>query len=100
LDNAIKYSPGKPQIAVRLFTEGNRAQITVTDRGMGMSKEAQKRIFDKFYRVHSGDRHDIKGHGLGLSYVMEILKLHDGDVQVQSELGKGSQFTLIIPLTQ
>jgi signal transduction histidine kinase len=99
LDNAIKYSPEKPQITVRLYREGNKAHIAVTDRGMGMSKEAQKRIFDRFYRVYSGDRHDIKGHGLGLSYVMEILKLHDGEVQVHSELGKGSQFTLLIPIT-
>ncbi|MFT5832479.1 MAG: two-component system phosphate regulon sensor histidine kinase PhoR [Cognaticolwellia sp.] len=94
LDNANKYTPENPQISVhtRNITEG--VQIMIKDNGLGMSKEQRRKIFDKFYRVPTGNRHDIKGFGLGLSYVKAIVTEHKGDISVQSELGKGSRFIL------
>jgi two-component system phosphate regulon sensor histidine kinase PhoR len=74
--------------------------IQVLDHGVGIAKEDQKHIFDRFYRVHTGNRHDVKGFGLGLSYVKAIALAHQGSVSVKSEPGKGSQFTLHLPLRQ
>ena len=68
------------------------------DQGVGMSKNAQKRIFDKFYREHTGDLHDVKGHGLGLAYVQQIVEDHNAQVYVESEKGKGSTFIIKMPL--
>jgi two-component system phosphate regulon sensor histidine kinase PhoR len=75
-------------------------EITVTDHGMGISKEARKHIFDKFYRVHTGNIHDVKGFGLGLSYVKAIVVAHKGLVDVKSEPGRGSSFSLTLPRRQ
>ena len=94
LDNANKYSPEVPEIFVYTKNTKNGVSISVQDKGMGMTREARKHIFDKFYRVPTGNRHDIKGFGLGLSYVKSIMVAHKGDVSVKSELGKGSRFTL------
>jgi len=98
LDNAIKYSDKIPEIT--LFTENisNAILIHITDNGIGMSKSAQKHIFDKFYRETTGNIHNIKGHGLGLSYVKKIVELHQGKVTVVSEKGKGSTFTIKLPV--
>ncbi|MFC6877958.1 sensor histidine kinase [Flavobacterium myungsuense] len=98
LDNAIKYSPDVPKIDV--YTENLRdfVIIKIKDQGAGMSKVAQKRIFEKFYREHTGDLHNVKGHGLGLAYVKRIVEDHNGEIFVESEKGKGSTFIIKIPL--
>ncbi|HQA74295.1 MAG: HAMP domain-containing sensor histidine kinase [Flavobacterium sp.] len=98
LDNAIKYSSNIPMIEV--FTENVKEFIIikVKDNGIGMSKVAQKRIFEKFYREHTGDVHNVKGHGLGLAYVKRIVEDHNGEVYVESEKGKGSTFIIKLPL--
>ena len=98
LDNAIKYSPSVPIIDV--FTENIKdfIVIKIQDQGAGMSKVAQKRVFEKFYREHTGDLHNVKGHGLGLSYVKQIVEDHNGQIFVESEKGKGSTFIIKLPL--
>jgi len=98
LENAIKYSPNIPEIEI--FTENVKdvILIKVRDHGLGMSKIAQKRVFEKFYREHTGDLHNVKGHGLGLAYVKRIVEDHNGQVYVESEKGKGSTFIIKIPL--
>ena len=98
LDNAIKYSPNIPQIDI--FTENVKdfVIIKIRDQGTGMNKVAQKRIFEKFYREHTGDLHNVKGHGLGLAYVKKIIEDHNGQIFVESEKGKGSTFIIKIPL--
>ncbi|MCP4441548.1 MAG: HAMP domain-containing histidine kinase [Aureispira sp.] len=97
LDNANKYSPQKPTIVIRARNIATGVQIMIEDNGLGISKEARKHIFDKFYRVPTGNIHDIKGFGLGLSYVKEIVTAHAGDIDVKSEVGKGSTFILSFP---
>ena len=97
LDNANKYSPEKPDITISTRDVPMGIEITVTDKGIGISKEARKHIFDKFYRVHTGNIHDVKGFGLGLSYVKAIMTAHKGLVDVKSEPGKGSSFSLTFP---
>jgi two-component system, OmpR family, phosphate regulon sensor histidine kinase PhoR len=98
LENAIKYSPEIPEIEI--FTENIKDMILikVKDYGLGMSKVAQKRVFEKFYREHTGDLHNVKGHGLGLAYVKRIVEDHNGQVFVESEKGKGSTFIIKLPL--
>ncbi len=98
LDNAIKYSDNAPEIDIYTENVGNNILIKVKDKGIGMSKNVQKRVFDKFYREHSGNIHKVKGHGLGLSYVKSITQEHRGSVHVESEKGKGSTFIIKIPL--
>ena len=100
LDNANKYSPSNPKIRVAVKEQGSDVQITFQDQGIGMSRDAVKKIFDKFYRVPTGNVHDVKGFGLGLSYVKTMLEAHQGTIQVQSELGKGSTFTINLPKKQ
>ncbi len=97
LDNANKYSPEQPEITIRTRDASSGIKIMIEDKGLGITKEARKHIFDKFYRVPTGDVHDIKGFGLGLSYVKAILTAHAGQIDVKSELGKGSTFILIFP---
>jgi two-component system phosphate regulon sensor histidine kinase PhoR len=100
LDNAVKYSPEAPQIILTTQNTHEGILITVSDQGQGMTKEAQAKIFDKFYRVPTGNVHNVKGFGLGLSYVKTIVQAHHGRVSVQSEVGKGSTFTVFLPFEQ
>jgi signal transduction histidine kinase len=98
LDNAIKYSPETPKIEVFTENVGTNIILKIKDQGSGMSKAAQKRVFEKFYREHTGNIHNVKGHGLGLAYVKRILDDHQGHISVESEKGKGSTFILSLPL--
>ena len=101
IDNAIKYSHGEAEVAIhcrKVTVEGQNEQteISVSDHGIGIAPEKQKHIFDKFYRVPTGNLHDVKGYGLGLFYVKTMIEKHGGSVSVKSELGKGSTFTIRI----
>jgi two-component system phosphate regulon sensor histidine kinase PhoR len=98
LENAIKYSPEIPIIDVYLENLKDFVVIKIKDNGIGMSKIAQKRVFEKFYREHTGDLHNVKGHGLGLAYVKKIIDDHNGQIFVESEKGKGSTFIIKLPL--
>lgn len=97
LDNANKYSPDAPAILVQTAMISNGLHISVEDQGVGMSREAQKRVFEKFYRVPTGNVHNVKGFGLGLSYVKTMTEAHGGSVHLRSELGRGSKFTIWLP---
>ena len=98
LDNAVKYSPEEPKIKVYTENVGNSIILKIKDKGSGMTKAAQKKVFEKFYREHTGDIHNIKGHGLGLAYVKRIVEDHHGLITVESEKGKGSTFIIKLPL--
>ncbi len=100
LDNANKYSPEYPEITVRTQNVTEGIQVIISDKGIGMTKEQRKHIFDKFYRATSGNLHDVKGFGLGLSYVKAMITAHKGTIDVKSEPGKGSTFTLYFPYKQ
>ena len=98
LDNAIKYSPETPKIEVYTESIGTNILLKIKDYGGGMSKAAAKMVFEKFYREHTGNIHNVKGHGLGLAYVKRIVEDHQGYVSVESEKEKGSTFTIKLPL--
>ena len=98
LDNAIKYSEEAPKIDVFTERAKNYIIIKVQDQGTGMSKGVVKKVFEKFYREHTGDIHNVKGHGLGLAYVKKIVEDHQGEVYAESEKGKGSTFYIKLPL--
>lgn len=99
LDNAVKYSLEKPVVKVVTANRNGKLLISVSDKGMGISTEDQKRIFEQFYRVHTGNVHDVKGFGLGLYYVKRMVELHQGRVSVESRKGEGTTFTIELPLT-
>ena len=98
IDNAIKYSGNNVDITVATQCVGTRLRLSVADRGIGISKEDQRHIFEKFYRVSTGDVHNVKGFGIGLNYVQQVVALHEGTITVESEPGKGSTFIVELPL--
>jgi two-component system phosphate regulon sensor histidine kinase PhoR len=100
LDNAVKYSKENPLIKLTSFNAGNQFKIKIEDNGIGMNKETVQRIFEKFYRAHTGNIHNVKGFGLGLSYVKTMVNAHHGTIKAESTLGKGSCFTISIPLAK
>ena len=97
IDNALKYSLENPKIDIKTTDEGGNFVFTITDQGIGISKENQKKIFEKLYRVPTGNVHNVKGFGLGLSYVMGVITKHRGTIQVNSEIKKGTQFIVKLP---
>ncbi|GAB3167218.1 hypothetical protein GCM10027291_14000 [Telluribacter humicola] len=97
LDNALKYSEGTPNITVKLGATDESIKLEVMDKGIGIPEEYRHKIFDKFFRVPSGNIHNVKGYGLGLSYVASVVKAHGGRIDVESEPGQGSRFTLLLP---
>jgi two-component system phosphate regulon sensor histidine kinase PhoR len=100
IDNAVKYSPSNPQVEIMARTQDQGISIQVKDHGMGMPKEALSNIFDAFYRVPTGNVHNVKGFGLGLSYVKKIVEAHGGKVHVKSKLGEGSTFEIYLPYVE
>ncbi|MBL7753955.1 MAG: HAMP domain-containing histidine kinase [Chitinophagaceae bacterium] len=100
IDNAIKYSKDNPLIRVSTLNNGNQIQIRIQDNGIGMDKDTQGHIFEKFFRAHTGNIHNVKGFGLGLTYVKNIVEAHRGKIEVQSEPGVGSTFTLFFQTTR
>ena len=100
LDNALKYSPTSPRIQVHLTAEADQIILHIQDEGIGIAATHQDKIFDKFFRVPQGDQHDVKGYGLGLSYVKAMMDAHDATIAVKSEIGKGGSFILKFPRKQ
>jgi len=100
LDNAIKYTTEKPEIYIETVNQNGDLVVSVRDNGIGISKANQRRVFDKFFRVPTGNVHSVKGFGLGLSYVKKIIEEHEGKIIVESELGSGTTFKLNFPLNK
>jgi signal transduction histidine kinase len=103
LDNAVKYMDEEREPMLEITTKdiaGNMLEIRVKDNGIGIKKDDLKRIFDKFFRVSTGNRHDVKGFGLGLAYVKKMITLFGGNISVESEFGKGSTFVITLPLIE
>ena len=100
MDNAVKYrKPDEPiDIYIKTWNEKDRLCFSIRDTGLGIKKENVKKIFEKFYRVHTGNVHDVKGFGLGLAYVKKIINLHEGEIKCESELGKGTTFSISLPI--
>ena len=99
IDNAIKYSIDAPEISVKLGQGLGEFKIMVKDRGIGMNEDTKRQVFDRFYRATKGNIHDVKGHGLGLSFVKDIIEKHGGTIQVDSAPNAGTTFTLVLPKT-
>ncbi len=100
MDNAVKYrKQDQPlDIYIRTWNDNDRLYLSIRDTGQGIKKENLRKIFDKFYRVHTGNKHDVKGFGLGLAYVKKIVDLHQGEIKAESEVGKGTKFTVSLPV--
>jgi two-component system phosphate regulon sensor histidine kinase PhoR len=97
MDNAIKYSNEEPVILIQTFSNDKQVILTVSDNGIGIEHEYQEKVFEKFFRVPTGDVHDVKGFGLGLTYIKGIIELHGGTIELQSDKGKGTAFIIRIP---
>jgi two-component system phosphate regulon sensor histidine kinase PhoR len=102
VDNAVKYAKENIPPFIRLFTQSNGKHFTlkIEDNGIGMNRDTVKRVFERFYRAHTGNVHNVKGFGLGLSYVKTMVEAHDGDIKAESVPGKGSTFTVDLPLAK
>jgi two-component system phosphate regulon sensor histidine kinase PhoR len=99
-DNALKYSKENLLIKVHTINSGEKVKIKIEDNGIGMTKETLSKIFEKFYRAHTGNIHDVKGFGLGLSYVRTMVEAHGGSIKAESSFGKGASFTISLPLAK
>jgi two-component system phosphate regulon sensor histidine kinase PhoR len=97
LDNALKYSVYKPLIKISSFNTSDGISISISDNGIGIDKHQQKKIFDTFYRVPTGNIQDVRGYGIGLSYVKKLVEAHGGTITVESKLNKGTTFNLYLP---
>ena len=97
IDNAIKYCQEVPSVAVSAYLKGTEVWIDIKDNGIGINKEDMDNLFQKFYRVSTGNLHDVKGFGLGLFYVQNICEAHGWKINVESKIGEGSTFRLKIP---
>ena len=100
MDNAVKYHKQEEplDIYIRTWNDEQKLYLSIRDTGQGIKKENLKKIFDKFYRVHTGNKHDVKGFGLGLAYVKKVIDLHQGEIKAESEVGKGTKFTISLPI--
>jgi two-component system phosphate regulon sensor histidine kinase PhoR len=99
-DNALKYSKENLLIKVSTINGGDKVKIKIEDNGIGMTKETLSKIFEKFYRAHTGNIHDVKGFGLGLSYVKTMVEAHGGTIKAESSFGKGTSFLITLPLSK
>jgi two-component system phosphate regulon sensor histidine kinase PhoR len=97
IDNVIKYAKEKPDLFIQTKNVGDNLWIEITDKGIGIEKEYQQQVFEKYFRVPTGDVHDVKGFGLGLAYTKKIIELHKGTIALQSEKDFGTTFTIILP---
>jgi len=97
LDNACKYSNGDMQISINMYNQNGDIHVEIIDNGMGISAKNQKYVFEKYYRVPTGNIHNIKGYGIGLSYVNEVVRMHQGKIKLRSAEGKGSTFSIYLP---
>lgn len=97
MDNAVKYAKEKPELTIRTADNNQNLVVVVSDKGIGIDKEFQKSVFEKFYRVSTGNVHDVKGFGLGLAYVKKIIELHGGFIELESEKGQGVTVTITLP---
>jgi signal transduction histidine kinase len=97
LDNALKYSKKEPKIDISLAEHNGTLTFSVQDSGIGIAKEYQSKVFDQFFRVPHGDTHNVKGYGLGLSYVAGVIQQHKGQIMLDSEPEKGTRFTVFLP---
>jgi signal transduction histidine kinase len=98
LDNALKYSLGRPAVAIAVSTSLDHVDISISDHGIGIPQEYNRSIFEQFFRVPQGNLHDVKGFGLGLSYVKEVIEQHNGKIFVSKNYPTGSRFTIKLPL--
>jgi two-component system phosphate regulon sensor histidine kinase PhoR len=97
LDNALKYSQSQPEISIAITGTEEQLMLEVADNGIGIPEGYQNKVFEKFFRVPAGDTHNAKGHGLGLSYVAQVVRQHGGDIKLESQEGSGSTFTITLP---
>ncbi|MEL6652882.1 MAG: HAMP domain-containing sensor histidine kinase, partial [Bacteroidota bacterium] len=94
IDNALKYSPDSPQLNLKIWEEKQQVCLQIADQGLGIDPEYQKKVFEKFFRVPTGNRHNVKGHGLGLSYVADVVHQHGGGIHLESQPGQGTTITI------